>query len=313
MHRQPRRSPMQMEVRARRTIQSLSIALKQLTQFAGIFQTSDEENPETQPAFMPLPGESPALKKKLTARVYLGTKDTTHGEVAQSVEQWTENPRVLSSILSLATRRSRDCGPQGSIPSSFFNADLLIPRLQDPGSRLHLSLLQFLPITIPPADRVACDGVAGFRTCRKLWRGRIGSGSGLCTFFLKSSVWQQQNQGIRLHRNGQERTSSDRPRKQMCPGLLPLQRAPLRPSRLHGESSRLFSQQNQHQKILTDLPAVGIRNWVKTISYHPVLPSNIRRSGPALPSDRVDFVLWRKPLHHQSHLSECPVSRAPLH
>ncbi len=35
------------------------------------------------------------------------------GEVAQSVEQWTENPRVLSSILSLATREIKGLARNG--------------------------------------------------------------------------------------------------------------------------------------------------------------------------------------------------------
>ena len=34
-----------------------------------------------------------------------------HGQVAQSVEQGTENPRVGSSILSLATFRIKDLRP----------------------------------------------------------------------------------------------------------------------------------------------------------------------------------------------------------
>ena len=36
-------------------------------------------------------------------RLKFCSRKITHGQVAQSVEQWTENPRVGSSILSLAT------------------------------------------------------------------------------------------------------------------------------------------------------------------------------------------------------------------
>ena len=46
-----------------------------------------------------------------TIKNRFNTPAQTHGQIAQSVEQWTENPRVPSSNLGLATPHSHKQPP----------------------------------------------------------------------------------------------------------------------------------------------------------------------------------------------------------
>jgi hypothetical protein len=73
--------------------------------------------------------------KQRTENLSLSARKYSEGQVAQSVEQWTENPRVGGSIPPLATilfkylrRRSLNC--KGNIPrrcpfDAHFNAALI--------------------------------------------------------------------------------------------------------------------------------------------------------------------------------------------